>query len=59
MYFGTCVMYTSILLYLICVVQVVGLINRMDIEKKELLKGFGKDFEEYRSQRWRLIPYMY
>ena len=59
MYFGTCVMYTSILLYIICVVQVVGLINRMDIEEKELLKWFGKDFEEYRSQRWRLIPYMY
>ena len=59
MYFGTCIMYTSILLYFFLIVKLFGLINRMVVEEKELLSSFGKDFQEYRSQRWRMIPYIY
>ncbi|KAI9342027.1 hypothetical protein BDR26DRAFT_859959 [Obelidium mucronatum] len=36
-----------------------GIIRRIKREEEELKLAFGKDFEEYRAKRWRLIPFIY
>ncbi|KAJ3024913.1 UNVERIFIED_CONTAM: hypothetical protein HDU68_007650 [Siphonaria sp. JEL0065] len=36
-----------------------GMYKRMNREEEELKNVFGEKFDEYRSKRWRLIPFLY
>ncbi|ORY38816.1 hypothetical protein BCR33DRAFT_720491 [Rhizoclosmatium globosum] len=36
-----------------------GLHKRMQKEEEELKKTFGDKFDEYRANRWRLVPFLY
>ena len=56
---GICIIHSSIVLWVIQIIYFLGLINRIGVEEKVLLAGFGKEFEEYRSKRWRLLPFIY
>ena len=56
---GICMIYSSIVLWVLQIIYFLGLINRIGFEEKALMAGFGKEFEEYRSKRWRLLPFIY
>ena len=56
---GVCIIYSSKVMWIFHIVHFLGLINRIGVEEKVLLAGFGKEFEEYRSKRWRLLPFIY
>ena len=56
---GNLILYSSVLLCIPFSLFFAILINRIVTEERALLEGFGKEFEEYRSQRWRMIPFIY
>ena len=56
---GICMIYSSIVLWVIYIVHSLGLTMRTPKEEKALLAGFGEEFEEYRSKRWRMLPFIY
>ena len=56
---GNLILYSSVLLYIPFSLFFTLVINRIVTEERALLEGFGKEFEEYRSQRWRMIPFIY
>ena len=58
-FLGNVILYTSMLLYVPLSFCFVILIIRIKTEERALLEGFGKEFEEYRSQRWRMIPFIF
>ena len=58
-FFGNFFLYSSMLLYVPLSFCFAVLIIRIKTEERALLEGFGKEFEEYRSQRWRMIPFIY
>jgi protein-S-isoprenylcysteine O-methyltransferase Ste14 len=45
---------------LLCIVlPVIGVIQRIKVEEKELEKHFGKQYLDYRKSTWRVVPYIY
>ena len=56
---GPCFMYVSTMLCGISILHLGALLNRIRIEEKMLHASFGKEFEQYKSERWRMLPYAY
>jgi protein-S-isoprenylcysteine O-methyltransferase Ste14 len=45
---------------LLCIVlPVIGVIQRIKVEEKELERHFGKQYQDYRKSTWRVVPYIY
>ena len=56
---GVCIMYNSLYFYIQSVCLFGALVNRIRIEEKMLQAHFGREFEQYKSERWRMFPYIY
>ena len=56
---GICIMYNSLYFYILAVCLFGVLVYRIRIEEKMLQAHFGKEFEQYKSERWRMFPYIY
>jgi len=46
-------------LILCIMLPTIGLMQRIKFEEKELEQHFGKQYQDYRKNTWRLIPYIY
>lgn len=45
---------------LLCIVfPVIGVMQRIKVEEKELERHFGKQYQDYRKNTWCVIPYIY
>jgi protein-S-isoprenylcysteine O-methyltransferase Ste14 len=45
---------------LLCIVlPVIGIMQRIKVEERELARHFGEEYQEYRKSTWRIIPYLY
>jgi len=45
---------------LLCIVlPVIGIMQRIKVEEKELEQHFGKQYLDYRKSTWRVVPYIY
>jgi protein-S-isoprenylcysteine O-methyltransferase Ste14 len=45
---------------LLCIVlPAIGIIKRINVEEKELSSHFGGQYQDYRKNTWRIIPYVY
>ena len=46
-------------LILCIVLPVIGVIQRIRVEEKELAQHFGKQYQDYMKHTWRIIPFIY
>jgi protein-S-isoprenylcysteine O-methyltransferase Ste14 len=46
-------------LILCIVLPAIGLMQRIQFEEKELEQHFGKQYQDYRKNTWRVIPFIY
>jgi len=37
----------------------IGIIQRIEVEEKELYRHFGEHYRDYRKSTWRIIPHIY
>jgi len=45
---------------LLCIMlPAIGIIRRIKVEEKELCHHFGEQYQDYRKNTWRIIPYIY
>ena len=45
---------------LLCIVfPVIGVMQRIKVEEKELERYFGKQYQDYRKSTWCIVPYIY
>jgi len=45
---------------LLCIaLPAIGILRRTKVEEKELSDHFGEQYQDYRKNTWRLIPYLY
>ena len=45
---------------LICIaLPIIGVMQRIKVEEKELERHFGQQYQDYRKETWRIIPYLY
>jgi protein-S-isoprenylcysteine O-methyltransferase Ste14 len=45
---------------LLCIVlPVIGIMQRIKVEERELARHFGEEYQEYRKSTWHIIPYIY
>ena len=57
---GVSMIYSSKVLYVTFAIFSFGTVYRIVlVEEVALRKSFGEEYEEYRAQRWRLIPFIY
>ena len=56
---GICIMHNSLYFYILAVCLFGVLVYRIRVEEKMLQAHFGKEFEKYKSERWRMFPYIY
>ena len=56
---GVCIMHNSMYFYILAVCLLAAQVNRIRLEEKMLQEHFGKEFEQFKSERWRMFPYIY
>ncbi|MCX6006526.1 MAG: isoprenylcysteine carboxylmethyltransferase family protein [Chloroflexi bacterium] len=45
---------------LVCIgLPVIGVMQRIKVEEKELERHFGKQYQDYKKNTWRIVPYIY
>jgi protein-S-isoprenylcysteine O-methyltransferase len=46
-------------LMLCIVLPIIGVMQRIQVEEKELEQHFGKQYQDYRKNTWRIVPHIY
>jgi protein-S-isoprenylcysteine O-methyltransferase len=45
---------------LLCItLPIIGIVQRIKVEEKELERHFGQQYRDYRKTTWRIVPYIY